>query len=285
MHSKPLDRTGFATRRQAALALVGWGLAGCGGGGGTAAMGGTNPSPATPVGTGTQQSRSITSRATGTTYPLYIYLPPASTGPRNTLPVLYALDGDSWFATLVSIVQAAGDRVIIVAIDAAGQRHRDYVPNNACSTGGGGQANYLDFMLHELLPFVDSTIGGDTRQRLLFGHSHGGSFALYSLFSQAPGAQAFKSYLSIEASIGCLPNEAYAWEQAYAAAYTELPVRLHLSYASIGNAAGNSTLAGLIEQHHYTRLVFKQVGYSGEHSAIVPQAFTDGLAFGLATGA
>lgn len=290
MLSKPLDRQSFASslstltnRRQAALALLGLGLGGCGGGGG----GGTSTSDpgATTNGGGTAQSLSINSKITNTTYPLGVYLPPASAGPRSALPVLYVLDGESWFDTMVNIVEASKTRVIIVAINTAGMRSRDFVPNNSCTTGGGGQVLYLDFLRRELLPYIESTIGGDPRQRLLFGHSHGGSFALYALYAQAPGEHAFKSYLSVDASIGCMVSEVYGWDQAYAAAHAELPVRLHLSYASAGNVVANVAFVPVIEQHHYTRLAFRQQGYSGTHGGIVPTAFTEGLAFALASSA
>ena len=67
------------TRRASLVALLGLMAAGCGGGGsGTA-------SPMARA----LQTREITSRSNGTTYPLYIYLPPNSDAIRATLPVVY----------------------------------------------------------------------------------------------------------------------------------------------------------------------------------------------------
>lgn len=257
-------------------------LAGCGGGGGGgSSSGGGAPS----ADSGTRETRSLNARANATTYSFNVYLPPASAGPRASLPVLYVLDGESWFETMVTIVEASAIRVIIVAINTGGLRNRDFVPANSCTTSGGGQAAFLDFIRGELAPYIESTFGGDARQRVLFGHSHGGGFVLYALFAQVPGAHAFKSYLSVDASIGCMTSEVYGWEQAYAAAHAELPVRLHLSSASSGNSAANVAFGLVLDQRHYARLAFRQQVYSGTHGGIVPQAFSEGLAFALATGA
>src|SRR5688500_14149110 len=92
----------------------------------TACGGGGNGEPPPPR-LGTHESRSITSAVNGDTYPLNIYLPPASAGPRGSLPVVYALDGDSWFETLVGIAESSGARIIIVGIGNPAQRSRDYV--------------------------------------------------------------------------------------------------------------------------------------------------------------
>lgn len=267
-------------RRRLGLACLAWPLVGCGGGGG-----GGGPADPGPAEVGTRQSSSISSRLTGTQYPLSLYLPPASAGPRSSLPVLYVLDGESWTDTMASLVEQSRTRVIIVGIHAAGQRGRDFVPANSCTPSGGGQALYFDFLRTELIPFIEGTVGGDPRQRILFGHSHGGSFVLYAMYAQAPGAHSFRGYLSVDASVSCMVNEAYGWDLAYAAGHTELPVRLHLSCASGGNYSANIAYGQAIEQHRYRSLAYRFQSFSGTHNGIVPQAFTEGLAFALGSGA
>ena len=116
---------------------------------------------------------------------------------------------------------------------------------------------------------------------LMLTKTHGGSFVLYALFAQAPGAHSFASYLPVDSSISCMPDQVYAWDRAYADAYTELPVKVHLSYASGGNGAANAPFGQTIEQHRYGRLGFRSVLYTGTHSGIVPTAFSEGLAFAL----
>lgn len=230
---------------------------------------------------GSNEFRTITSHINGTSYPLSIYLPPASAGPRS-LPVVYVLDGESWFDTLVGIAESTHARFVIVGINGSGQRGRDFVPQNDCTSNGGGHAAYFDFLRQELLPYVEGTFGGDPGQRALFGHSHGGSFVLYAMFSESPGQHSFKAYLASDASISCMPGTAYGWEQAYAGAHRELPVRLHLSYATLGNYTPNVAYANVVAQRHYEGLTFVAQAYTGTHSGIVPQVLAEGVGFAFA---
>lgn len=253
-------------------------LSGCGGGGG-----GTTDTPAT-ADPGSVQTMAITSRATGTTYPLSVYLPPASAGERRNLPVIYSLDGETWFQTLRAAAESTGTAAIIVGIGTAGQRNVDYVPVNTCTTGGGGHQRYFDFLRQELLPFIESTVGAGTTRRILFGHSHGGSLVLYGLFSEGPAQHTFGSYLASDSSISCLPDAARGWESAYAATYRSLPVRLHFSYASLGNYSANLDYAGLVASRSYADLVLANRLFYGSHTGIVPDVLRDGIPFVLGTG-
>lgn len=257
-------------QRCLATLLLGIALVGCGGSGG----GGEGDATDQAI-----QSRSIRSRLNGTEYPLRIYAPP---GDRSSLPIVYVLDGDSWFDTLVTVAGATNTRLVIVGIGNAGLRDRDFVPSNRCTPIGGGHAAYFDFLRQELLPYVEEAFGGDPRQRVLFGHSHGGSFVLYAMFSQPPGQHAFKTYLASDSSVSCMPETAIGWEQAYASAHLELPVRLHMSYATLGNEAANIAYADVITQRAYQRLAFVAKSYTGTHGGIVPQALLDGIAFATA---
>lgn len=265
-HPAPLQRWAAALLLLLLLALV---TAGCGGGSGAAMEGSTD-------------TLQITSRLTGTSYPLSLYLPPASAGSRAKLPIVYLLDGETWFNTLVQIAESAKLRILIVAVNTAGQRARDYVPQNSCTANGGGQAAYFDFMRQELMPYVEAAVGGDPDQRTLFGHSHGGSFVLYALFSEAAGHHSFKAYLASDSSLPCMPGVAEAWEASYAAANASLAVRLHLSYATEGNYASNLAYAGELEQRHFDGLSLLAKAYSGAHSAIVPQVLAEAVPFAVA---
>jgi hypothetical protein len=184
--------------------------------------------------------------------------------------VVYVLDGESWFETLVGIAESSRMPVIVVAVNTAGQRSRDFVPSNNCTPNGGGHTNYLAFLRQELIPFVEATIGGDPSRRTLFGHSHGGSFALFSMFSELPGGHTFKTYAASDSSVSCMTATSSAWEEGYAAANRRLPVRLHLSYATQGNYNANLSYAAVIGQRGYSELEFVATAYGGSHSGIVP---------------
>lgn len=256
------------SRRASIVALAGL-VAGCGGGGG-----GGGASTATPTG-GSVQYRDILSRSNGTTYPLHIYLPPGIDAIRATVPVVYLLDAESRYQTLVDIAELARAKVIIVGIGNEAQRARDYVPSNLCTPGGGGEAAFLEFIRTELIPFIATTFGGNPLRRALLGHSHGGSFVLYALFTQAA---LFSAYLASDASITCMETTVYGWEAAYAARHTSLPVRLHVSYA--GNLANTAFVEHLLSRR-YGGLNLAHQFYSGGHIGMIYAAFADALAFAL----
>jgi hypothetical protein len=257
-------------RRTSLLAFLGFALAGCGGGGsddGQSAM------------AGTVQTRSVTARSNGTIYPLDIYLPPGMAAIRASVPVIYLLDGDSRFSAVVDVLERTDARAVIVGIGNEALRNRDYVPANTCTPSGGGQGAYLDFIRSDLIPFVETTFGGDPQRRILLGHSHGGSFVLYALFDEAPAGRHFAAYLASDASIDCMSATVYGWESAYAAANPSLAVRLHVSYSA--NTA-NLAFAQQVQGRGYAGLAMAAQFYAGGHIGMIPAAFSDAVAFALA---
>jgi enterochelin esterase-like enzyme len=257
-------------RRSSIVALLGL-LTGCGGGG---SDGGSGPSTA-----GTVQSSSIAARSNATSYPLSIYLPPASAGARASLPVVYLLDGEARFQTLVNVVEMARAPVIVVGIGNDALRNRDFVPVNVCTPDGGGEVAYFDFIRLQLVPFIESTFGGDPQRRILLGHSHGGSFVLFALFAEPAGAHSFHAYLAEDASIGCMTQAVATWESGYAAANASLPVRLQVGYAA---NLQNGPFVDQLQSRHYTGLVLTSQAYAGGHIGMIPAAFADGIAFATA---
>jgi predicted alpha/beta superfamily hydrolase len=61
-------------------------------------------------------------------------------------------------------------------------RARDFTPTRTSGDpNSGGAPAFLDFLEHELIPFIDRTYRTNTSDRGLLGHSLGGLFALYAL--------------------------------------------------------------------------------------------------------
>ena len=259
----------YPTRRASLLALAGLALGGCGGGGMDDGDGMA----------GTVVSRSIVANSNGTFYPLNIYLPPGLAAIRNTVPVIYLLDGDSRIAAVVEIVERTQAKVIVVGIGNEALRARDYVPSNSCTPGGGGNALFLDFIRFQLAPSIETNFGGDPRKRILLGHSHGGSFVLYALFAETPTTRHFAAYLASDASIQCMSDTVYGWEEDYAIVYPMLPVRLHISY---GANTANQAFSEKVQGRRYTDLAMAAKLYGGGHIGMIPAAFTDAIAFALA---
>lgn len=260
----PLARLG------AAMLLLCAALAGCGGGGS-----GTAPAPSEQ---GSRVLLNVSSTHTRAAYAVSVYLPPSSAGDPASLPIVYALDGQSWFNPLVDLAQTSREGMIVVALDGS-RRNQDYVPVNQCTPDGGGNEAFFAFIRQELIPKMESEYGGDPGKRVLFGHSHGGAFVLYAMFSEAPGSHTFSTYLASDASVSCMSATARGWNQAYAAAHKELPVKLHLSYATLGNFAANAEYADQIARPAYERFTFVAQSYVGTHGGIVPAALADGTAF------
>jgi len=259
----------FPTRRASLLALAGFALSGCGGGG----------SDAESSEHGTILSRSIVATSNGTTYPLNIYLPPNIAAIRNSVPVVYLLDGQSRFSALVDVAERSPSDFVIVGIGNEALRNRDYVPFNSCTPGGGGEAAFLDFIRFQLAPSIETTFGGDPHRRILLGHSHGGSFVLYALFNEVPATRHFAAYLASDASIDCMPSTVYGWETDYHLVNVSLAVRLHVSYAA--NLA-NQAFSAQVQGRAYTGLAMASQSYGGGHLGMIPAAFTDAMAFALA---
>ena len=258
------------SRRASLLALLGVALAGCGGGGSDGAASSL---------AGTVQATSLPARSNATVYPLNIYLPPDLAAIRASVPVIYLLDGDSRFPAAVDVVERTQARVVVVGIANEAMRNRDYVPPNSCTPGGGGEGAYLDFIRSDLIPFIESSFGGDPQRRILLGHSHGGSFVLYALFNEAPARRLFASYLAADSSIDCMSGTVYGWESDYHAANPSLAVRLHISYSA--NTA-NQAFAQQVQGRAYTGLAMAAQFYSGGHIGMIPAAFSDAIAFALA---
>ncbi len=248
-------------------------LLGCGGGGG----GGSSPAPPAPL-QGTVETRVVRARALGLDYGLQVYLPPGSSAPRDTLPVVLVLDGETWFETVARGAEAVGLQALVVGVNSVSRRDLDYVPANSCTAGGGGQAAYLAMLRDDVLPAVQAQFGGHAGRRALFGHSHGGGFVLYAMLAERAGAHAFRDYLACDASLGCYYDTAIGWIDAYAAAQRRLPVRLHLSHASAGNVLSNVPWAEALAARRFDDLALRPQAYSGSHTGIVPQAVADGLA-------
>jgi len=136
---------------------------------------------------------------------------PRAPAPDAGYPVLYLLDGNATLATLTDadLAALAGKNApLLVAIgydvptrnDVAARAY-DYTPpllhENAPPVvrgrmGGGAQV-FLQFIAARIKPLVRARVATDTSRECLWGHSYGGLFALYALFTQP---QEFSCYVA-----------------------------------------------------------------------------------------
>lgn len=155
-----------------------------------------------------------TASRTGARYRILVSVPPR-TPPASGFPVLYLLDGNATFATAAgaAAVQSRRPEVtgvpdcVVVGIgyptdepfDQA-RRRFDYTP--PCGAGtpadSGGADRFLSFIEMELKPAIEAMVPVDRRAQALFGHSFGGLFVLWCLFTSS---DSFQSYITASPSI------------------------------------------------------------------------------------
>lgn len=206
------------------------------------------PAPAEP-GKGTpypqvtipgSQIRKMHSTATGRDYDLYIRLPDEyEKYPKVTYPVLYLLDAQWDYKMLDSIygsLQYDGfiPELIIVGITYSGEkpdyntlRAMDYTPVQEKNVTGSGDApKFLSFIKEQVIPFVDSNFHVRPGQRVLMGSSYGGTFTLYTLFTDPA---LFSGYVAASPVTVYGNRFAFDQEAAYYQNHKDLSVRLYIS--------------------------------------------------------
>ncbi|WP_158291689.1 alpha/beta hydrolase [Lampropedia puyangensis] len=173
--------------------------------------------------------------------------------PANGYPVVYVLDGDAMFPVVAAAAQgmwmsAEENRVrpmLIVGVGYAGAhmldeqaRAEDYTPPapDLSETGdtraqrqGGGQ-RFLQFLTEELQPAIAKAYPVDRNEQTLLGHSYGGLFTLYALFSRP---EAFRHYIASSPSIwwnkGYINQLREDFSKRYADSSADLQQRLRLT--------------------------------------------------------
>lgn len=160
---------------------------------------------------------SVYSKILGEQRKIWVYTPDMLSGNRDAsqrYPVLYLLDGDGHFSSIVGMLQQLSEingntvypEMIVVAIPNT-DRTRDLTPTHIVSdspmmdsnfsknTGGG--ENFVAFMEKELMPHIDS-IYPTQPYKTLVGHSFGGLTVINVLINHT---KLFNSYIAIDPSM------------------------------------------------------------------------------------
>lgn len=248
----------------------------------------------------------LRSKQTGANYQLFVALPPDYRTSKKTYPVVYMLDADYSFALVRNIVQHFVERedlppMILVAIAYPGaasdravyrmNRTRDYTPAYAPDGGygaeyqkvSGGGPKFRAFIATELIPLIERRYRADISDRTIVGHSYGGLFGTYVLFTQ-PGL--FKRYILISPSLWYSNRIALTMEEAAAAAGMRPDARVFFAVGSQENQPAInramvddlSELVAKLKSRNNPRLVVRYRIYEGEtHNSVFPGAVTRGL--------
>ena len=158
----------------------------------------------------------------GQIYRVFIYRPTGD-APADGWPVLYMTDGNAVIGTAVDVMRAqasypggtnVGPGVIVTIgypLDAAydplrrswdlgpppGQTYPPFFENSPVVKTGGAE-EFLSFVEDQIKPIVEAMLPIDRSRQALFGHSFGGLFVLYSLFTRP---SAFTTWIAASPSI------------------------------------------------------------------------------------
>jgi predicted alpha/beta superfamily hydrolase len=234
--------------------------------------------------------RQIKSSETGRKYDIYIRLPAEYTQ-KKKYPVLYLLDGHWDFKLLDSIYGGLYydgfiPEMIIVGITYSGDnadyeslRAMDYTPVHDPSVPGSGDApKFLAFLKKELFPLIESNYQVDASQRVLMGHSFGGTFTLYALFSEP---ELFSGYVAGSPAVPYGGQFAFEQEAEYASGHKDLSVRLFLFVGSEENLAYSvEKFMKVLRERNYPGLEMETRTLEDErHAGVKPEGFNRGLRF------
>lgn len=130
-----------------------------------------------------------------------IYVPPS---PKNKLEVIYVLDGQALFSTVLAILKNSRmDDRIVVGIGNIWMRDRDYTPtkiqpspfvDSAIAKISGGGQNFIAHLEGELIPYINEHYPAGN-SRVLIGHSFGGLIAVKILLKHTA---LFNKYAAID---------------------------------------------------------------------------------------
>jgi predicted alpha/beta superfamily hydrolase len=191
----------------------------------------TNPdTPTNRVTLARTQEFSLKAKANDREYRIRV-TEPSTQPPPAGYPVIYLLDGNANFATMVEIARAqriAG--VVIVGIgypsDAPfdARRTYDFTPPSkqgkleallgAAEEPTGGNDEFLDFIEKDLKPDIEKRFNINRHRQTLVGHSLGGLFVLHVLFTRG---ECFQNYVAGSPSIWWNDQSILAEERAFIA--------------------------------------------------------------------
>lgn len=239
---------------------------------------------------GVNQKFDITSTNTGTTYTMTVFYPDKEF-PTTPVPIVYVLDGFWWSdmaSGVISDLSGTGKipKCLMVSLDykkgdGVYARGKDLVYPGEGVQEPAEADKFFRFLKTELLPQVEANYNCDTSQRILFGHSLGGLFTLYSLLDNFT-QPLFKKYIAASCSIGMgIDNYIFGKESEVASQVNDLPVSL---FIGSGTYVGSSPA---MHQEFYKRIKAREypslkVGfglYPEQHGTDAYPTFKEGIQF------
>jgi len=248
----------------------------------------------------------MNSQQNGRTYRITVSLPlgyaasPGEAWPFNNTPArwptVYVLDGN-WYAGMVAgiirpmcwcgsttdaIVVGIGypeDQPVIDAFwESFSRRDLDLTPiydeavqkaneeNFKHPYPNGDASGFHNFIKDELIPFIEKTYRADPAQRILVGHSYGGLFGLYSLFTTP---DLFDTLVLGSPTLSYGNRFTFQQEEAFAKTHKQLPVKIYLYAAELEESLDDTTLTDTLRM----AVILRSRNYEG--LSLVQRIFPD----------
>ena len=255
---------------------------------------------------------SVYSKILGEQRKIWVYTPDMTSGNANQhWPVLYLLDGDGHFASVVGMIQQMSQvngnnvypEMIVVAIPNT-DRTRDLTPTHVAndppmmdsnfSKNSGGGENFVAFIEKELMPHVDS-VYQTAPYRVLIGHSFGGLTVMSVLTNHT---KLFNAYIAIDPSMWYdrqrflaatetkLTAQNYAGTRLYVGIANTMPEGMTLAKMKKDTSSETRHIRSIFEldkflkAHPQNGLKYASMYYENDNHGSVPFASEyDGLRF------
>ncbi|MGF7045588.1 putative alpha/beta superfamily hydrolase [Paenibacillus sp. DS2015] len=197
-------------------------------------------------------------------YRIFVAIPSGETPPLG-YPVIYLLDANAIFGTMVEAIRVQARRTektgvvpaIIVGIGYLTEepfspaRHYDFTlpasltelptsPDGRAWPKQGGAEDFLTFIQEDLKPEIERKFTVDRNRQTIFGHSLGGLFVLHVLFTKP---EAFQTYVAGSPSIHWNKRFMHEEEQLFTARLEEEPVNIRILIGM-----------GELEKYHKSRI-------------------------------
>lgn len=256
--------------------------------------------------------KSLHSAIVGQDYELFISLPKSYNSGNTSYPVIIGLDAYTGFLITKGCVDAFTSlyplmpEVILVGIGYGGDesnsmakwvagRTRDFTPEQnswteefyekfitdrgyeSTDVQSGEAPLFLSFVQKELLPYINSNYRADSENKVLFGASFGGLFALYTLF-HAP--ETFNKYFIESPSINYNNDIALRYESEFAKNHSDLHADIFMCAGSLENphSANVKKMDSLLISRNYRHMKLETVIFENEnHISCAPAAISRGL--------
>lgn len=211
--------------------------------------------------------------AEGREYRIMISLPEGDVPWTGGYPVIYLLDGNAYFPAFHA-AKRAQDRLrgaILVAIGYPSDTPLDFErrafdlsppqPPERNVPPQGGQDLFLDFIEQRLMPKVNARFKVDQDQRNLVGHSFGGMFGVYTLFTRP---QLFQHVVAVSPSLWWRDRYLMAHERTFT--QRAQAGQIDLTHSSLSLLMGEREMPQEIQDARSLQLRLEQLSQYGLRS-------------------